>query len=314
MLKFDLSKFVRLGRPKFLFYSGIMQTLGVAAVVFANGRVSLDHYAFGVMMGWVLHLSTHYVNEYFDYNADIANEDFTSWTGGSRMLVEGAIPRQVALIAGIGFSALYGGILMAMYFFLPTILGPNPTLLISTAYLALAIAWMYSAPPFRFVRLGLGEVTVATVLCIMLPAGASIWQVGYVEPLIWWIAIPLFQIQVARMMIMNVPDARSDRATGKYTLVVRLGPSRAAWLHNLLQVSAYTCLVLLAALGKIPSVPALLLAATAPIALQQMRRMANGDAENRDRFQVLASAALLHVIVSALAVIVGIFIQWGLTV
>ncbi|MFM5917411.1 MAG: prenyltransferase [Novosphingobium sp.] len=289
-----------------------MQTLGVAAVVLATGRLTPSHYVIGVVMGWLLHLSTHYVNEYFDYAADIANEDYTSWTGGSRVLVEGALPRRVALIAGIGFSSLYAGIFLALYLVAPSVLGPNPSLLVSTAFMALAIAWMYSAPPIRFVRLGLGEVTVATVLCIMLPAGASIWQVGYVAPLIWWIAIPLFQIQVARMMIMNVPDARSDRETGKYTLVVRLGPARAAWLHNALQVSAYTCLVLLALVGKIPPIPAILLALTAPIAVRQMRRMANGDAEDRRRFQALASTALQHVILTALAAIVGILVQWGL--
>ena len=313
MTQNSIADFIRLGRPKFLFYSAIMQTLGVAAVVLMADFFSFEHYLIGVALGWLLHLSTHYVNEYFDYEADVANEDFTSWTGGSRVLVEGAIPRPIALLAGISSSLLYALAFLALYLTKPALLGPSPPLLVATGYAALVVAWMYSAPPVRLVRLGLGEVTVATVLCIMLPAGASILQVGYVVPVIWWIAIPLFQIQVARMMIMNVPDAKSDQASGKNTLVVRLGAARTAKVHNALQCSAYASLLILSLFGKIPVIPAILIALTFPVAVRQMQRMNQGGVEIPDRFQTLASTALRHVILSAIAAIAGIFIEAFLT-
>ena len=75
---------LKLGRPKFLFYSAIMHGVGVAAAYASTGHFDLP--LFLVAQGFVttLHLATHYCNEFFDLGADRMNATFTRWTGGSR--------------------------------------------------------------------------------------------------------------------------------------------------------------------------------------------------------------------------------------
>ena len=44
-------------------------------------------------------LMTHYANDYFDLEADRANQTPTTWSGGSRVLPAGELSPRVALIA-----------------------------------------------------------------------------------------------------------------------------------------------------------------------------------------------------------------------
>jgi len=302
------SRFIRLGRPKFLFYSALMQGIGVATVQHLTGRASLARFAVWVGFAWLLHLSTHYANEYFDLEADLANTTFTSWTGGSRVLVNREVSPRTSLAIAMLLSGLYAGGLLLLANVLPDALGPRPWLLVGAGLAALALSWSYSAPPIRLTARGLGETTVATVLCIMLPSGAAILQVGYVPSLILWLAIPLYLLQFARMMIMNIPDARSDARTGKRTLVVRLGPKVTLVTHNALQLAGYGLVPILWMVGKYPTPAALLLLLTAPLGALQALRMARGDARDPQSFQRLASTALWHVVSTALAVLVGVLI------
>lgn len=304
-----IKNIVRLGRPKFLFYSGLMQSIGAAAVYNVAGVYSLSRFAVGVGLGWVLHVATHYVNEYFDFEADKINDNYTSWTGGSRVLVDGGVAQSVAITLGILLSIFFLGSIGILMLFAADVLGPQPHRLAAAGAIALVFSWMYSAPPIRLIKRGLGEATVATVLCLMLPAGAAILQIGYVPALVWMLAPPLFMIQFARMLVMNIPDAASDFRAGKLTLVVRIGRTNAARLHNALQLAAYVTLILLWVAGYYPPIAALLLLATAPLAFDQARRMARGDAENPLAFQALASNALRHVVASAVAILVGLVLH-----
>jgi len=286
-----------------------MQGIGAATAFLVTGEHSVGRLLLGFLFGWLLHLSTHYSNEYYDLETDRANSTFTSWTGGSRVLVNGQISPQESLRLAIILSVLFIGGALVLDWLTPAVLGPSPRLILLSAISALALSWFYSAPPIRLTARGLGETTVATVLCLMLPSGAAILQIGYVPLVLLYIAVPLFPIQFARMMIMNVPDAQSDAQTGKRTLVVRLGSNKTAVVHNLLQIAAYASLGLLWLTGRYPTMPAILLAATLPIAVVQIKRMSQGDATHPDRFQKLASTALLHVVSTAVAVLVGLLIQ-----
>lgn len=304
----DLAQVVRLGRPKFLFYSALMQGIGVATVFSTTGTMSPGRLVIGVLLGWLLHLATHYANEYFDLEADLANTTFTSWTGGSRVLVNREVRPETSLRLAVGLSASYAGALLLLWGMAPDVLGPRPDLLVAAALCALAVSWSYSAPPIRLTARGFGETAVATVLCVMLPSGAAILQIGTVPPQVLWLGAPLFLLQFARMMIMNVPDARSDARTGKRTLVVRLGPARTVWLHNALQATGYGLLVVLWSIGEYPTLPAALLLLTAPLGVRQAVWMAQGYAGDRDRFQRLAAGALQHVVSTALAVLAGMLL------
>ena len=46
---------------------------------------------------------THLFNEYYDYESDCKNVKPSPWTGGSRVLVQGLLRPETALIAGLIF-------------------------------------------------------------------------------------------------------------------------------------------------------------------------------------------------------------------
>jgi 1,4-dihydroxy-2-naphthoate octaprenyltransferase len=255
--------FVQMGRLKFLLYSPIMYGLG-AAHAGSGPSVGVRAYFFGLVVVWITHAMTHYCNEYFDYEADVANVHATPFTGGSRVLVGGLLARKVALRAALGLTTLSLGLV-------PLLPGPSARM---TALAAIALAWMYSTPPFRLVGRGLGELTVVTVLNVLTPLFGCVVQGGGVGP---WLAVvlPLGTIGYARMLVMSIPDREGDAAAGKRTLVVRFGPEVGVRLHNVLMLLAYGSLPLLTFAGVSPAI-AVAIALTAPLAAWQCVRLSAG--------------------------------------
>src|SRR5262245_24408958 len=100
-----------LGRPVFLGGGLVLQTLGALTAI----RVGYPFNALGFVVSQLVvtatQAMTHYANDYFDRDGDLANQNPTAWSGGSRILPEGRLPPRTALIAAVvctGFTA--GGI------------------------------------------------------------------------------------------------------------------------------------------------------------------------------------------------------------
>ncbi|CAI5990886.1 unnamed protein product [Closterium sp. NIES-64] len=161
---------------------------------------------------------THYFNEYFDYEADLANKQRGKWNGGSGVLPEGLLPPWVALAAGNVF--LIGSIVTLA--FLRT---PAQYVACATVFLS----WGYTGPPFKLHYRGLGEVVVAIVLTWCVPVMGALQRRGdgaFLLPTSLRTIIPLlFVQQFVRMMVMNLPDIESDLQCGKITLTAQMGPS-----------------------------------------------------------------------------------------
>jgi 1,4-dihydroxy-2-naphthoate octaprenyltransferase len=76
------------------------------------------------------------------------------------------------------------------------------------------------------------------------------------------------------LLAIEFPDAAGDAATGKRTLVVRLGPARAARLYVAVTAAAYLWLPVGAVLG-LPWQLAVAAAVPAPVALWRIARIAD---------------------------------------
>ena len=286
-----LAHLVRLGRPKYLLYSWLLYTLGVAGAAFLGQTPGPGTYLHGLLFVWCTHLMTHYCNEYFDMAADAANPSPTQWTGGSRVLVEGKLKPEVSL--GASFVLLF------------FCLGLVPSMPRSGQYVALAalaLAWFYTAPPFRFNYRGMGELVVTTVLNGCFPMVGYVLAAGETGLLPALLLLPAFLIQFVRMTIMNLLDYEGDRRVGKRTLVVQLGPQRILHLHALGQALAYVLLVPAALLWGLPGPVALCVAATSPLALWQVVRLYRGahlDVRTRNSVVFWASTHCSLVVAAA---------------
>lgn len=262
-----LRGFLRLARFKFLLYNVLPVGLGAAVAVHAGHDLHVGWYLFAQVFAWVVHVMTHYCNEYFDLEADRANVYHTPWTGGSRALVDGLVRPITSL--GAAFVLWTGGLLLvaAMPTWEARVLGA----------VTLALAWFYTAPPLRFNYRGLGEVTVAVILNGLWPAVAVLLQIGEVPWLLVAVLAPTAVLQTVRMMVMNLGDRVADASVGKRTIPVLIGHDRAVTVVVMGQVVAYGLLTALTVAGWVPWLVWLAMLATAPLSVRLVMRLRGGD-------------------------------------
>jgi 1,4-dihydroxy-2-naphthoate octaprenyltransferase len=263
-----LIAFIKLGRPIFLGGGFILYALG-AAIAHASGHsIDIGRYVLGQAAVTAFQLMTHYANDYFDLEADVANHTPTKWSGGSRVLPDGLLPRRVALIAAVGFAAL--GVAATAEL---AARGVGSWTAPSFA-LVLLLAWEYSAPPLRLCASGLGELDTALVVTVLVP-----WLGFYVQApsmhgvtLLALTIVPLALLQFAMLIAIEFPDAAGDVATGKRTLVVRLGAPAAARLYAAVNITAFVW-PLVAIAGGLPAQVGLAMLVPAPIAMWRVARL-----------------------------------------
>jgi 1,4-dihydroxy-2-naphthoate octaprenyltransferase len=262
--------FIRLGRPLFLGGGFLLFALGAAIAAHQGATIDPVLYVLGQLAVTAFQLMTHYANEYFDLAVDRANATPTKWSGGSRVLVAGELPPSVALAAARALL-VFGAAISA-------VIAYRTDLAIATALAAIAIlAWSYSAPPLRLCASGSGELATAIVVTVLVPwLGFALHGGPDVVMLVVAIA-PLAMLQLAMLLAIEFPDAAGDAATGKRTLVVRLGAPAAARLYVGLTAGAYMWISAAWQFGLPPTV-ALLGSLPAPIALWRILRAAeHGD-------------------------------------
>lgn len=285
--------FIRLGRPLFLGGGFILYALGAVIAAWHGHAIDVRRYVLGQGAITAFQLMTHYANDYFDYDADVANQTPTRWSGGSRVLAGGELPRRVALIAALVLAAI--GFVISAVIAREAGAWALPTLLI-----VFALSWAYSAPPLRLCARGLGELDTAIVVTGLVPWLAFALQAPDLRGLdVLLIAIlPLALLQIAMLLAIEFPDAASDALTGKRTLVVRLGTERAAQLYVVITTLAFLALPAAYLLG-LPMRVVLIATLPAPIAAWRISRIA--DHRDPSSFERLTLFGVFLLVGTALA-------------
>jgi len=187
----------------------------------ARGGGGLDQAAFwwGLATLFFLEAATVFSNDLLDLDSDRINKHFGPFTGGSRVLVEGAL--QVSQMKrGIGLALLLT--VLCACGVLVTTASPLAAggLLLVMSVLALG----YTVWPLKLSHRGLGELDVClthatgTILCGFVLQGGALD-----DPLPWLLGLPLALAILPSIVLAGVPDRQADRAIGKGTLAVRLG-------------------------------------------------------------------------------------------
>ena len=297
--------FLRLGRPLHLVGGFVFNGLGIAIALFLGAAIDWTAALWCQVAITATQLMTHYSNDYFDQDADAATVTPTRWAGGSRVLPDGLVPPRAALIAALVCG---GGALAAMMVLAAT--GSAPLLTLTLLLLSIALAWNYSSPPLWLNRRGLGEITGALLVPGLTTLLAFQVQAGKLalEPLL--AAAPVCCFQFAMLLSVNFPDAVGDARVNKRTLVVILGPSRAAWLFVGALALAYLLLPALVLLG-LPVQAALVVLLTAPIAAWQTWRIRRGAATDPAAWDALGFWSI-GLMMGAALLQIGVFVVLGL--
>jgi 1,4-dihydroxy-2-naphthoate polyprenyltransferase len=260
----DLDAFWRLSRPVFLLGGVLLYALG-AGIAHAQGKSSsLTVYALGQLYVTSLQLMTHYLNEYWDVEADRLNQSRTAFSGGSGVLASGELSPQTALTAAASSLAC-----SAIFAIGLAVQGRTAQVTGSLMLGILLGAYFYSSPPLRLASTGIGEVLAAVIVAAMVPWLGLAVAGGRPSAALFAAVAPLVLIQFAMLLAFEFPDEFSDRQAGKRTLLVRIGTCNGVLVHNI-GLFAGVLLIVAGSCKVLPSQTAFIAIATTPVAVGQM--------------------------------------------
>ncbi len=193
----------------------------------------------------LLHGMTNLLNDYYDTKYGVDRPGVGTVEYRPHPLVHGFMtPSQVyGLSLGMGLAAVVLAMLVAMF---------ERPLAVPLALAGFVLAYAYSAPPFKFKYIGLGELAVYLAWGVVIPLGVFYVAAGAIDLKVLAFVAPLGILVVNVLLANNIRDAETDRKAGVLTIAARMGAAPAATLFALLNAMAYAILVILVATGLAP--------------------------------------------------------------
>lgn len=300
-----LIAFIRLARPHFLLGGFLLYALGAVIARYEGYSIDFRVYWVGQLFVSNIQLMTHFLNEYWDVDADRLNTLRTPFSGGSGMLGPDGLKRETAFTAAVACLAVATA--AAVWLVVETRIAPAALAIMVLAFLG---AFFYSTPPISLVGTGFGEMAASVLVAGFVPAMGHLLQAGRPSVTILLATAPLVVYHFAMLIAFEFPDFLSDDAAGKHTLLVRLGRRRGATLHNGALLAAIALAVLGTFIG-LPAQVALAVVISSPLALLQIttiRRMQRGEPVSFARLTFMA------VLIFALTAYFMVFSFWVLHV
>ena len=227
-------------RAPFLTAAIVPVILGTCVAWASTGVFLLDVFLMTLIAGVFIHIGSNIANDYYDHKSgtDDTNVDFVRpFTGGSRMIQRGWMSPREVFAEAIVFFVLGGGIGV----YLAYTRGIEVLIL---GVIGVGSGFFYTAPPFRFVSRGYGEVFIGLNFGVLMTLGAYFVQT---QVLAWEAVFPSIPIAIlitAVLYINEFPDHDADRDAGKRTIVVRLGRQRAAKGYVVLMATVYLSILM----------------------------------------------------------------------
>jgi len=249
-------------RAPFLTASLIPVLVGAAAAWAAVGE--LDWWFFLVtMLGVVLlHLGANVTNDYWDYvgGTDVINRFRTPFSGGSTLLVERRLsPRKVLRL---GQCLIVAGSLVGLY--LVYAMGEDGWVILLLGMIGVGGGYFYSAPPLNLASKGWGELAIGALFGLLAVLGTYFIQTTTFTLEVVAASLPVSLWIAAVIWINQIPDVEADSATGKRTMVVRLGIERSIEVYSAIQMAAAAAIAGAVILNLLPLTALVAIAAIVP--------------------------------------------------
>ena len=217
--------------------------LGSAVAKSAGFPISWGWLGITILGGCLLHIGTNTSNDYFDHisGTDEANYNYmVPFSGGSRSIQMGIISAKGMLMVSLlsfSLSAIVG---------IPLIIKAG-NLVLWLGIIGAVSGFFYTAPPFRIAsRRGLGELLIGINFGPLMVVGSALVQTGQILRDALLAGIPIGFLVAAIVYVNEFPDHDGDKATGKNTLIVVLGPKKARFGYVLLVGCAFTSIIVMA--------------------------------------------------------------------
>lgn len=190
-----------------------------AVLAAGEGGVPWGRVWLGYLVIFAVEAATVFTNDVYDRESDVRNAHWSPFTGGSRVLANGALTRD-RLLKGAAV-----GLLVALAAAAVLVAGASQPLAVGGWLgVVLVAALGYTVPPLKLSHRTLGELDVgfthafAVVYFGWLVAGGAR---GAAVP--WIAGAPVALAILPSITLSGVPDVAADRAAGKKTIPVRFG-------------------------------------------------------------------------------------------
>ena len=225
---------VRASRPGFLLVTVVAALLGTLSGLACGAPPDVPAGLAAIVLAVLAHAAMNLHNDWGDaqIGSDAINTGrIAPYTGGSRLVQDGVlgIDQLRDAVQMLAMVVIGGGIVLAAR--------AGPTL-VAIGVLGLALGWAYSHPRVALMSRGLGELGVVLAWWGVV-LGAHVVQQHRLDTMALLPGVSLALLVGAILWVAEFPDAQADASVGKRTLVVRLGPMPAAWLHLLIVLAAH---------------------------------------------------------------------------
>jgi 1,4-dihydroxy-2-naphthoate octaprenyltransferase len=257
--------FLRATRLPFLSATFVPVSLGVA-VAALHGQWHWWLAIVTLVAAACVHLGLNVANDVFDTmsGADQANVTPTQFSGGSRVILYGLLSLRQMILIMLGFYAVAIG--LGLYLAAVTTFWPVFWL----GVVGVFVSVFYTAPPFRFVHRGLGELIVALGFGPIMTMGAYEVQAKTWSWEAFYVSLPVAILIALVLYVNEVPDRPGDAAAGKRTLPVRLSKDAVIGLY-VASVAAAFGLIVVGGIAGVIVRPAIIAVVAAPLAVEVYR-------------------------------------------
>jgi 1,4-dihydroxy-2-naphthoate octaprenyltransferase len=256
---FSWKIWLKTARP-FSLTASITPVLVGTAIAAYDGVFHIATFLVTLIAGLFLQIGANYFNEYFDYRYDL---DTSASLGSSTVIFRNEMSAVQVLGAGLGsflIAIVFGSILISLA-------GPA---IILFGMVGMAIAYFYSAKPFKFATRGLGDILVYIAMGFLMTWGAYYVQIPHWSWAAFAASVPVGFLVTAILNMNNVRDYQDDLAVNKRTLPVRFGQLFGKRFHTFLLMGSYIAVTLFALTGVLPLF-SLVVWLTFPLAFRNVR-------------------------------------------
>jgi 1,4-dihydroxy-2-naphthoate polyprenyltransferase len=250
---------VKTARPFSLTASVTPILVGTALAAY-DGTFHLPGFLAALCASLFLQVGANYFNEYFDYRYGL---DSPESLGSSTVIFRHEMTATQVLAGGVSSFVLAAALGLVLIF------ASGPAIILF-GIAGMAIAYFYSAKPFKFATRGLGDILVYLAMGFLMTWGAYYVQIPHWSWRAFAASVPVGFLVTAILNMNNVRDYQEDLAVQKRTLPVRFGQVFGQRFHACLLMGSYIAVSLFVLFRLLP-IYSLAVWITFPLAFSNMR-------------------------------------------
>ena len=262
-------------RPWSFSMTAISVSVG-AALASMDGAFSWPLYLYTLLTMIILHAATNLMNDHYDVLNGVDNPGVSTAQYRPHPLIEGKLePNHVKIAAYLLYAiAITAGIYLAVL---------RGWTILTFGAIGVLASITYTAPPFKYKYIGLGEFSVFLMWGPLMVEGSYFVQRQMLTKSAFWVSLPFGALVALVLLVNNLRDMKNDEKKGVRTLPLMIGRSNGIRLYVSLVIIAYMSILWMAFMGPLQRW-SLIVFFSLPLAYRLLKQIgrkipADGDAQ-----------------------------------